>query len=146
MENAIFYSVLIVIFCCFRSSRPEVFCKKSVPKNLARFTEKHLRRRNSGANLFLWISPNFYEYLLCRTSADCCFCCLSQLSLFLLIQMRVLIWELSPCWVCFPPQMKQRLQFFRKWKIVTICTICIFQTKTYWCFRRVIVVFIITQH
>ena len=25
-----------------RSSRPEVFCKKSVPKNFAKFTGKHL--------------------------------------------------------------------------------------------------------
>ena len=36
------------IICCFnvmiifRSSRPEVFCKKGVPKNLTKFTGKHL--------------------------------------------------------------------------------------------------------
>ena len=27
-----------------RSSRPEVFCKKGVIKNLAKFTEKHLKK------------------------------------------------------------------------------------------------------
>ena len=108
-------------------------------KNLTRFTEKHLRRRNSGTDLFLWILRNFYEFLLCRTSADGCFCCLSQLCLFLLIQMLVLIWELSPYEVCFPPQMKQQLQLFYKWTIVTICTICTFHLKTCWCFRNVIV-------
>ena len=28
--------------CCFRSSRPEVFCKKDVLRNFAKFTGKHL--------------------------------------------------------------------------------------------------------
>ena len=28
--------------CCFRSSRPEVFCKKGVLRNFAKFTGKHL--------------------------------------------------------------------------------------------------------
>ena len=30
--------------CSHRSSRPEVFCKKGVPKNFAKFTGKHLCR------------------------------------------------------------------------------------------------------
>ena len=31
-----------VVYPIFRGSRPEVFCKKGVLKNLAKFTEKHL--------------------------------------------------------------------------------------------------------
>ena len=31
-------------FLLFRSSRPEVFCKKAVLKNFAKFTGKHLRQ------------------------------------------------------------------------------------------------------
>ena len=29
------------MFTCFRSSLPEVFCRKGVLKNFAKFTEKH---------------------------------------------------------------------------------------------------------
>ena len=32
----------IVFYANYRSSRPEVFCKKGVLKNFAKFTEKHL--------------------------------------------------------------------------------------------------------
>ena len=31
-----------VVYRIFRSSRPEVFCKKGVLKSFAKFTEKHL--------------------------------------------------------------------------------------------------------
>ena len=35
----------------YRSSRPEVFCKKGVLKNFAKFTGKHLRHRCFPVNL-----------------------------------------------------------------------------------------------
>ena len=61
----------------YRSSRPEVFCKKSVLRNFAKFTGKHLcmslffnkvaglqacnfiLKNDSGTGLFLWVFWNF---------------------------------------------------------------------------------------
>ena len=48
----------------FRSSRPDVFCKKDVPKNFAKFTGRNLchsltfnkvtgKKRDSGTDVFL---------------------------------------------------------------------------------------------
>ena len=42
----------------FRSSRPEVFCKKGYLTNFAKFTRKH-QKRDSGTDFFLWILQNF---------------------------------------------------------------------------------------
>ena len=55
-----------------RSSRPEVFCKKGVLRNSAKFTGKHLCQSlffnkvagDSDTGVFLWILRNFYEHLL----------------------------------------------------------------------------------
>ena len=66
------------------SSRPEVFCKKGVFKNFAKFTGKHLcqslffykvsglrlklfKKRGSGTGVFLWIMQNFYKLLFYTT-------------------------------------------------------------------------------
>ena len=51
-------AVLIDAFIWFRSSRPEVFCKKSVLRNFAKFTGKHLRpaallKKDPGTVVFL---------------------------------------------------------------------------------------------
>ena len=53
----------------YRSSRPEVFCKKDVLRNFAKFTAKHLyeslqacnfiQKNDSDTGLFLWILWNF---------------------------------------------------------------------------------------
>ena len=58
----VFYSVPYFFYCKrvsvyflyfsskVRSSRQEVFCKKRVPRNLAKITGKHLRRRSQACN------------------------------------------------------------------------------------------------
>ena len=38
---------------------PEVFCKKDVYRNFAKFTGKHLFRKDSDLGVFLWILWNF---------------------------------------------------------------------------------------
>ena len=42
-----------------RSSRPEVFCKKGVLRNFAKFTEKHRCFPDSGTGVFQSILRNF---------------------------------------------------------------------------------------
>ena len=59
-----------------RSSRPEVFCKKGVLKNFAKFTRKQLchsffskkldQKRDSERGVFLWILRNFLEQLFLK--------------------------------------------------------------------------------
>ena len=73
-----------------RSIRPEVFHKKVVLRNFAKFTRKHLRqrvffnkvaglrlaslsKRGSGTGIFLWILRNFSEHLLLQNTCDGCF-------------------------------------------------------------------------
>ena len=62
-----------------RSSRPEMFCKKDVLRNFAKFTGKHLCqslsfsfslywKRGSGATVFLWILWNFQEHLFLQNT------------------------------------------------------------------------------
>ena len=49
-----------------RSSPPEVFCKKGVPKNFAKFTAKHLCQSlffNKAACLRAFFTPFFTEHL-----------------------------------------------------------------------------------
>ena len=36
------YAYLLLLLCIYRSSRPEVFCKKGVLRNLTKFIGKHL--------------------------------------------------------------------------------------------------------
>ena len=83
-----------ILIAKFRSSRPDVFCEKSVLRNFAKFTGKHLCQglfliklqtwglqlyliRDSGTGVFLWILRNFSEQLFHRTPPDDCFCELS---------------------------------------------------------------------
>ena len=71
----------------------EVFCKKGVPKNFAKFSVKHLCRsltfskvagcrhanvikRGSEEDVFLWILENFYENFFNETPRRNCFCVL----------------------------------------------------------------------
>ena len=55
--------------CIYRSSRPEVFCKKGVLRNFAKITEKHLCQSlffNKVAGLRLWyrcFPVNFAKFL-----------------------------------------------------------------------------------
>ena len=54
----------MIILGRFRSSRPEVFCKKGVPRNVVKFTGKHLYQSllfNKGAFLAQVFSCEFYE-------------------------------------------------------------------------------------
>ena len=73
LEQKSKYLNSIEVFLClspfFRSSRPEVFCKKSVLENFAKFAGKYLCRSlffelqvsGSGAVDFLWILQNFLQ-------------------------------------------------------------------------------------
>ena len=61
-----FSSVLFFIFF-FRCSRPEVFCKKGVLRNFAKFTGKHLRQRlfiKSGCFCFFHGLSVFLSFVL----------------------------------------------------------------------------------
>ena len=86
-----YFPVLISISTTlFRSSRSEVFCKKGVPRNFAKFTRKHLYQSpfcNNGAGLTpktllkkrLWhrFSCEFGKYLrtsFLQNSFGGCFC------------------------------------------------------------------------
>ena len=51
-----------------RSSRPELFCKKSVLRRPAT-----LLRKDSGTSVFLWILGNFYEHLFLQNTSNGCF-------------------------------------------------------------------------
>ena len=55
------------ILCSLRSSRPEVFCRKSVLRNFAKFTGKHL------CQSFLFIKKETMEQLF-----SCEFCEISK--------------------------------------------------------------------
>ena len=76
------------------SSRSEVYCKKSVLKNFAKFTWKHPYRslfliwdnRYSSAGVLLWILLNFQEHLFRRTSRNGCFWNVYIISLLNIIQ------------------------------------------------------------
>ena len=62
-----------VVYRIFRSSRPEVFCKKGVLKSFAKFTEKHLC-----LSLFFVSFAKFLSKLFsCNTSGGC-FCIYSE--------------------------------------------------------------------
>ena len=81
-----------------RSSLPEVFCKKGVLRNFAKFTGKHLcqslfflkkdsgtdvflclrpatffKKRDSSTCVFLWILQNFLEHLFLQNTSGGCF-------------------------------------------------------------------------
>ena len=45
------------------SNRPEVFCKKGVPKNFAKFTRKHQCWTPYGFLMFLWGKETLQLYL-----------------------------------------------------------------------------------
>ena len=102
-----------ILIAKFRSSRPDVFCEKSVLRNFAKFTGKHLCQslfliklqpwglqlyliRDSGTGVFLWILQNFSEQLFRRTPPDDCFCELSfELTLFLFLVICIML--ISDC-------------------------------------------------
>ena len=57
------FPVTLMIFITFRSSNPEVFCKRAVLKNFAKFTDKHLCQslffnKVAGKTILLWILRN----------------------------------------------------------------------------------------
>ena len=77
-------------YCMFRNSRPEVFCKKCVLRNSAKFTGKHLCQSlffNNVAQVFSCefceISKNTFSYRTPPMAASVCYCC-RFLILFLL--------------------------------------------------------------
>ena len=76
------WDILKQVFFTFRSSRPEVFCKKAVVRNFTKVTGKHLARevcnfikKESLAQVFFCefckISQNTFFY---RTPLSTCFC------------------------------------------------------------------------
>ena len=91
------FRIVIVIF---RSSRPEVFSKKSVLRNFIKFTGKHqcqsllfnkvtglrpatlFKKRNSGTGVFLWIVGNFWEHLLLQNTSVGCLWDLKQINTY----------------------------------------------------------------
>ena len=67
-------SVLFSIFF-FRSSRPEVFCKKGVLRNFVKFTGKHLHQRlfiKSGCFCFFHVFCVFLNFVSFFLVARCC--------------------------------------------------------------------------
>ena len=63
----------------FRSSRPELFCKKSVLRNFAKSTGKHLCQsllfnKETLAQVFPVKFTNFWEHLLLQNTSGGCFC------------------------------------------------------------------------
>ena len=69
--------MLVLLSRSHRSSYPECSVKKHVPKNFAKFTEKHLRRSLSsiipGACVFLRIL-HFQEYEILQNNSGNWFC------------------------------------------------------------------------
>ena len=75
----------------FRSRRPNVLCKKGIPRNFAKFTEKSLSQslffnkvlglslqlysiRDSDTGVFLWSLRNFKEHIFLHNISSACFC------------------------------------------------------------------------
>ena len=60
----------------FRSSHPEMFCKKGVLRNFAKFKGKYQCQslRDFGTGVFLRILWNFYKNLLLQKTSGGCFC------------------------------------------------------------------------
>ena len=75
----------------FRSSRPNVFCKKGAPRNFSKFTEKSLSQslffnkvvglslqlysiRDFDTGVFLWSLRNFKEHIFLQNYSSGCFC------------------------------------------------------------------------
>ena len=82
---------LRINFYTTRNSRPEVFCKKVVLRNFAKFTGKHLcqslffntvaglawnviKKRDSGTGVFLWIFVKFVRTPFLQNTSGGCFC------------------------------------------------------------------------
>ena len=59
--NTIYISRFVIAISAFRSSRPELFCKKSLLKNFAKFTEV-----SSGARVSCEFCENLKEILFCK--------------------------------------------------------------------------------
>ena len=70
--------------CKFRSSRPEVFCRKGVPRNFAKFTGKHLRQsfytefKNYRKNVIVPEACNFIKKATLAQVFPCQFCEISK--------------------------------------------------------------------
>ena len=58
LDVAIFGLWLKSVVCYKKKEPPQVFYKKSVLKNFAKFTGKHLKKRGSSTGVFLWIWRN----------------------------------------------------------------------------------------
>ena len=72
-------------------NRPEVFCKKFVFRNFAKFTGKYLcqslflmKLQTSSTGAFLWILQNFLKQIFYRTPLDDWFCLVAIPDLFAL--------------------------------------------------------------
>ena len=110
------------LICNNRSSRPEVFCKKCVPRNFAKFTRKHLcqklyLKRDSGTGVFLWILRNFYEHLFLQNTSGGCFCNKQHLrSIWSLFGEKV---RQHWGWVKKSVAYKKRMYIFRTCKLCT---------------------------
>ena len=66
------YAYLLLLLCIYRSSRPEVFCKKGVLRNLTKSTGKHLCQ-----SLFLK-ACNFIKKETLAQLLSCEFCQISK--------------------------------------------------------------------
>ena len=74
LDVAIFGLWLKSVVCYKKKEPPQVFYKKSVLKNFAKFTGKHLKKRGSSTGVFLWIWRNILEHVFYRTPPGDRFC------------------------------------------------------------------------
>ena len=90
--------ILTILLAWFQKQSSDVFCKKGVLWNFAKFTRKHLcqslffsivaghglqlfQKRGSGKGVFLWIFRNFLEHLFLQNISGGSFCDLLNPSL-----------------------------------------------------------------
>ena len=89
--NTIYISRFVIAVSAFRSSRPELFCEKSVFKNFAKFTGASWHRR------FLWILQNFKGDPFSQNTYNGCFSHLhySRSPILILYVITVEAWMVS---------------------------------------------------
>ena len=81
-SDKIIYIYLRKVQVNFRSSRPEVFCKKGVLRNLAKFTGKHLCWSFFLIKLQVWCLATLLIKRLWQKVFSCEFCKISKITFF----------------------------------------------------------------
>ena len=81
-SDKIIYIYLRKVQANFRSSRPEVFCKKGVLRNFAKFTGKHLCWSFFLIKLQVWCLATLLIKRLWQKVFSCQFCKISKITFF----------------------------------------------------------------